>query len=189
MNAHTNPVSYMNLVSSKPGCIIKYGIHDRHVSDSIIDNQEVYKLVFEHVKGCSYCNPIEILQAYLERRATTDKFHGLVTGTFMAYFSKYAKLLKERGIQIPRALAAEFYCRLGDLDDVLKYGKNMTLPELLQAAIYTRLSGQYDGFGYVPDDPKMVAIWQFVVNTNMQQMPDDPTEIENLIAVAEVMLS
>ncbi len=173
------------LKSSNPQCFVG----SFHISERIVDEQKTYNEVFNHVKRCSYCDPLEILQAYLKRRVETPKFHGLVTGTFMVAFAKYAKLLKERKIAVPRELATEFYCRLGDLDEVLKYGKHLTLPDFVQAAIYSHRSGQYQGFDYEPEDPKMVAIWQFVVNTNMQQMPDDPTEIENLIAVAEVMLS
>ncbi len=175
-----------DLKSSKPQCFIG----SSHISERIIDEQKTYQEVFNHVKQCSYCDPVEIVQAYLKRRVSTPKFHGLVTGTFMVIFSKYMKLMKDRGTPIPRELAAEFYCRLGDLDEVLKYGKKtLELPELVQAAIYSHRSGQYKGFDYEPEDPKMLTIWEFVVKTNMKELPADTTEIENLIAVAEVMLS
>jgi len=171
----------------------KYGRPSKDVTktvrDFLVDNGYYYTAVFRHLRQCTFCDPLECLQIYLERRKTNLKFFGETSSGLVELAFKYDRLLKRRGQRVPQEMLAEFIWRSASCEVLLDYKGSLTLLQKARA------------IQFMLKDPKRLArslqdlcnkseeyrvIFNIITNKNP---PETEQELQRLMVIAEVMIS
>src|SRR5271157_972497 len=84
------------------------------IRELIVDDQQLYRIVRNHVFNCNKCDPIIVLQTYLNRRKNKLKFNGFTSATLVKLMMQYNNLMIKRdGKSLPENLKREFIWRSG----------------------------------------------------------------------------
>ena len=76
--------------------------------------EQLYRLVFTHVKDCETCDPNEVLQTYLDSRVKARK-PTLVSKTLLKIVDRYAKLPG-----VDQSLVKKFYLMQNSVETMMK---------------------------------------------------------------------
>jgi hypothetical protein len=164
------------------------------VSRFMVDNVHLYPKFRRHVVACDRCDPEEALRFYLSRRLSLDKFKpkpgkpwpiaGHLTGTLAKLALSYERDARKAGRSVSAALVDEFLWRSADPDLLGRHERRMSVRDLvagvqLMMRIRTGAAPKNLGSG------KLSKIW---VLLHHRAAPETEQEMEDLIAIAEVMI-
>lgn len=171
------------------------------IRDFLMDNQVLYTAVLRHVRECALCDPVAIFMHYLERRRNLPKHHGKTSRTFINLALKYEKICAERKTPLDKGLIHECYWRCSDFalleECYLIIGAEGVLKGMMlikdmdkrgnpdpwrPGKLFLRASDACTG-------TTIPTIALILDNALESWTEPDLTELENLIKVAEVMLS
>jgi hypothetical protein len=158
------------------------------IREFLVDNSVYYTAVLQHLRGCTKCDPMECLQIYLDRRLT-PKFKNETSPGLADLAFKYDRLLKKRGLSVPREMLAEFVWRSGSSQVLLNHGgflKPMEKAKAIQLAIQNH--GGPSSLSYVfSKNPDYRTIYSIVSHTT--NPPTSDQELLEMMEIAEVHLS
>ena len=150
----------------------------------IVDNVFLYGKVFQHVKGCNVCNPVQILEHYLNRRRTDPKFDGVTTDTLVKLALKYEKFFKAKNLPYDVKMVNEFIWRSWQIEHIPVYASRLSLQEIvnhvriLKRRSPHQIQGQYF-------DAQYNMIFQILKNDDGLEMAE--AQLQRLIEVASVV--
>lgn len=152
------------------------------IRELIVDDEFYYKLVKNHVFECDKCDPVAILQSYLDRRRNMYKFNGFTSATLTELALQYRRKF---GDKIPKELITEFIWRSGYSSTLIKYEKWLSNMDIWRAINLLRIN--------VKDYPLsgLRSNYRFRLIESLmdgKQQPKTDKEIEDLMTVVDVMI-
>lgn len=112
----------LNCVITVPSASRKHASRTGPLRDFVVDNQKLYSLVIKHLRKCDKCDPREALQLYLDRRKRElSKFKGITSATLVLHAFKFKNVFKERGMPYPDDILHEIMWRIGTPEGLSDY--------------------------------------------------------------------
>ena len=153
------------------------------LSEFLVDNQVFYKEICKHLRSCTSCDVIEVMNVYLQRRMDPKKSNGKVSQSLLKQSTSLEKIAQKKNIPIPAGLMGEFLWRRG-IQGMLE--GNLTIREKYNA-IKLEIATEKNIF--LPSD--LSTMDKHLVQMVREGVVDNATddEIVDLMSVAEVMYS
>lgn len=151
----------------------------------IVDNVHLYGKVFQHVKDCSICDPVQVLEAYLNRRRTDPKFKGITTDSLVKLALKYEKLFKKKNVVYDVKMVNEFIWRSWQIEYIPVYAPRLSLQEIVShiRVLKKKTNGLTRPNSLFDDRYNMV--FQILRNDDGSEISEE--HLQQLLKVAEVV--
>lgn len=157
------------------------------LQDFLVDNQYFYTLIKQHLRTCSVCDPIAVLEYYLNRRRSIPKFKGATSSGLVRLIDSYQRICTKRGIRIPAALRNEYYWRSGSVDTLLKYENQFSLMECAEALRIVMEFSKSSLTLLTTKSRKFRIVHQII--THARSPVETERELQELSIIADVTLS
>lgn len=151
----------------------------------IVDNVFLYGKVFNHVKTCQVCDPVQVLEAYLNRRRSVLKFDGITTGSLVKLALKYEKFFKAKNLSYDVRMVNEFIWRSWDIQHAASYSPRLSLQEIVKHFRILKKRPHLINDRYFDD--RYNVVFKILQNDDGTEMAEE--NIKQLIAVASVVTS
>ena len=153
------------------------------IRELIVDDERLYRIVKNHVFSCDKCDPVSVLQAYLDRRKNMYKFDGFTSATLVKLMMQYNNLMIKRdGKSLPEALKREFIWRCGYSDTLIKYESLLSNMQIWEALNLLRINMKSTTINYLLIHRRFRLIESLMDG----KKPKTDKEIDDLMAVADV---
>lgn len=154
------------------------------VRELIVDDQILYKIVKDHVFNCSKCDPIEVIECYLNRRKNRAKFQGFTSATLVKLVNKYNnEMIKRNRGSIPKELFREFVWRSGHSGTLIKYESLLSNMDIWNAVHLIYCSTKTIQLIYLRDNQRFQLIDTLM---NGRYHPETEEELNKLMLIAGV---
>jgi len=152
------------------------------VSDFLVDNTVFYTAISKHLKDCTVCDPVAILEEYLSRRKREPKFKRSTSKSLVELALKYERLFIKKKLTFNPELINEIIWRSPFLAE---YQGRIGISGIAKGMLHLFQDDRqaFDRTMGFSNDPKVKIIGQIV-----SQCSTVPTELDDLIQVAEVQL-
>jgi hypothetical protein len=100
---------------------------NRKLCDSIIDNQYVYTVIYQHLKTCDVCNADVVMKSYLSKRNAMNA--GKTSSGLVGLALKIARLKLPENRSIKKETVSEFIIRSSDAKLVTRYWKTFSVKQ------------------------------------------------------------
>lgn len=165
----------------------KHKVKTATIRELIVDDAVLYRIVKNHVLDCQKCNPIEVLEVYLNRRKNLGRFHGFTSAGLVELMHQYVRGVAKRNRRsIPEKLIKEFIWRSGHAITLISYEKKLSNMEIWNAIHLIRCSMDRNSqLDYLKNSERFRIIDALMDS----KKPVNEQELDNLMMVAEVSQS